>query len=406
MENIRNFSIIAHVDHGKSTLADRLLEYTGSVEKRHLQERMLDRMELEQERGITIKMQPVSVAYTKDGETYTLNIIDTPGHIDFSYEVSRSLRAVEGALLLVDATQGVQAQTLSVLEMAQEQGLSIIPALSKIDMSHARVDEVSREVAELLGCTVEDICQVSGKTGEGVEQLLSALLKRIPAPKEEEQEQTTVSTARALVFDFSYTNHTGINAYARVYNGTFKKGERLTMQGAGQAFSLREVGVFTPDMVPKEAVSEGMIGYFTTGIKEPGVAVVGDTVTHTQTQAKPFLGYQEIKPVIWASLYPQEADECDQLERSLRQMRLTDAAFTYEEEQSTVFGKGFRCGFLGMLHLEIITERIRRESEVELVIASPSTDYAITKKNGEEVVVTTPARFRKKTTSSQLQNLG
>ena len=388
MKHIRNFSIIAHVDHGKSTLADRILEHTGAIEKRDMKEQVLDRMELERERGITIKMQPVSVTHTKDSTPYTLNIIDTPGHIDFSYEVSRSLRAVEGVLLLVDSTQGVQAQTVSVLDMARDLNLTVIPVLSKIDMPHTRIDEVSREVVELLGCPEEAIKLVSGKTGEGVPELLDTIVSTFPPPAKQDTDQP-----RALVFDFSYTNHSGINAYARVFSGTFKDGDRLTLRGVNNSFPLKQIGIFKPDMSPTGELSEGMIGYFTTGIKEPGIAVVGDTITHTHATIEPFPGYQEVPPVIWASLYPQQADAYNTLHHTLKQMRLTDAAFTYEEEHSTVLGKGFRCGFLGMLHLEIITERIRREANLDLIITSPSTDFTVTDKKGNAHIVATPAKF-------------
>ena len=388
MENIRNFSIIAHVDHGKSTLADRLLEYTGTIEKRKMREQVLDRMDIERERGITIKMQPVSVVYQKDGVPYTLNIIDTPGHIDFSYEVSRSLRAVEGVLLLVDSTQGVQAQTLSVLEMAQELSLVIIPVLTKIDVGHARTEAVSLEVADLLECDTDEVLQVSGKTGDGVETLLQTVVEKFPPPK-----QDTVKEARALVFDFSYTNHTGINAFARVFGGSFKKGDRLILREVNTPFSLKDTGMCKPDMVSTGTLEAGMIGYFTTGIKEPGVAVVGDTLTHAQTKAPSFPGYQAAVPVIWVSVYPQQANEYNALHHTLQEMRLVDAAFTYEEDRSMVLGKGFRCGFLGMLHFEIITERVRRQANIELIVTSPTTDFTITKKDGTSVVVTAPSKF-------------
>ena len=434
-ERIRNLSIIAHVDHGKSTLADRILEYTGTVEKRHMREQMLDRMELERERGITIKMQPVSVTHLKDGVPYTLNIIDTPGHIDFSYEVSRSLRAVEGVLLLVDSTQGVQAQTLSVLDMARDAGLTVVPVLTKIDMPHARTDAAAREVADLLGCAAGDIRTVSGKTGEGVRELLDAVVTVVPHPRavgagddpaadarddadraasdtpddggaapntrdtaaSPNTRDTAASdkrdTARALVFDFSYTNHTGIRAYARVFGGSFRKDDRLVLREVNAPFTLKDVGIFMPDMEPTGEIHEGMIGYFTTGIKEPGLAVVGDTITHAHATAEPFHGYRSVSPVIWASLYPQSADSYDALHHALRRLRLSDAAFTYEEERSTVLGRGFRCGFLGMLHLEIITERIRREADTELVTTAPSTDYTVTDRNGETHVIATPTKF-------------
>ena len=388
MENIRNFSIIAHVDHGKSTLADRLLEYTETIEKRKMQEQVLDRMDIERERGITIKMQPVSIEY-KDGDAaYVLNIIDTPGHIDFSYEVSRSLRAVEGVLLLVDSTQGVQAQTLSVLEMAQDLNLTIIPVLSKIDMGHARIDEVSLEVAELLGSSVEDVLLVSGKTGEGIEQLLKAVITRFPPP-----ERSAGKEGKALVFDFSYTNHTGVNAFARVFSGSFKKGDKLLLREINTAFSLKEAGVFKPEMTATDNLGAGMIGYFTTGIKEPGVAVVGDTILHEKSNEPAFPGYQEAAPVIWVSLYPQDADTYDSLYHILQEMRLVDAAFTFEEERSSALGKGFRCGFLGMLHFEIIVERIRRQAGIDLVVTSPSTNFIVVKKNGETAIIAAPSKF-------------
>ena len=388
MENIRNFSIIAHVDHGKSTLADRMLEFTGTIEKRQMKDQILDRMDLERERGITIKMQPVTMKYKQGDKTYTCNIIDTPGHIDFTYEVSRSLRAVEGVLLLVDSTQGVQAQTLSVLDMARELDLVIIPILTKIDMDHSRIEEVSKEVSELLSCSPDEILTVSGKTGEGIDILFENIIERIPMPEKDMEKGN-----KALIFDYSYTNHTGINAFARIFSGSFKKGESCTLVGVNQQFVLKDVGIFTPDMKSIDCLEEGGIGYFTTGIKEPGVAVVGDTLTHTQNKAKAFSGYTEVSPVIWASLYPQDADDYRNLEHTLKEMRLSDASLTYEEEQSTILGKGFRCGFLGMLHLEIITERIRREGGINLIITSPSTDYTIKLKSGEEKIIATPSQF-------------
>ena len=382
---IRNFSIIAHVDHGKSTLADRILEYTGAIEKRRMREQVLDRMDLERERGITIKMQPVSVTYRRGEDEYTLNIIDTPGHIDFSYEVSRSLRAVEGSLLLIDSTQGVQAQTLSVLETARDLGLVIIPVLTKTDMPHARISEVSLEAVDLLGCVSDEVLSVSGKTGEGVPGLLEAVVERIPPPKPDGE--------RALVFDFSYTNHTGINAFVRSFGGSFRKGDSLILRSVNSSFTAKDTGIFTPDMRSVASLSGGMIGYVTTGIKEPGIAVVGDTITAAHASVGVFSGYRETLPVIWASLYPQDADHHPVLQQTLKQMRLVDAAFTYDEEQSSVFGKGFRCGFLGMLHLEIITERIRREASVDLVITSPSTDFTVTGNDGSVSVITTASAF-------------
>ena len=386
-EHIRNFSIIAHVDHGKSTLADRILEYTGAIEGRNMREQMLDRMELERERGITIKMQPVTVTHMRGGVPYTLNIIDTPGHIDFSYEVSRSLRAVEGVLLLVDSTQGIQAQTLSVLDMARNAGLTVLPVLTKIDMPHARTEAVSREVANMLGCPEDGIRTVSGKTGEGVRDLLDAIVTAVPSPVVDGGEP------RALVFDFSYTNHSGISAYARVFGGSFAPGDRLILREVRTPFRLKSAGMFLPDMTATDALHAGMIGYFTTGIKEPGLAIVGDTITHEHAAIEPFHGYRSVPPVIWASLYPRSADDYDALSHALQQMRLSDAAFTHEEERSGVLGRGYRCGFLGMLHLEIITERIRREAGLELITTAPGTDFTVTMRNGETRTIASASAF-------------
>ena len=387
MELIRNIALIAHIDHGKSTLADRLLERTGVLDRRQMREQVLDRMDLERERGITIKMQPVSVPYEESGISYTLNIIDTPGHIDFSYEVSRALRAVESVLLLVDASQGVQAQTLAVLQIAKELNLTVIPVLTKIDMPNARTDAVGLEVADLIDCEYEDIVMVSGKTGEGVGELLSAIVRRCPPPSADP------AGARALVFDFSYETHTGINAFVRMFGGSFTTGDRLTLRGAMESFTLKDAGVFRPDMTSTGVVGEGMIGYLATGIKESGTAVVGDTVARAKDTVEPFPGYSRVSPVLWASLYPQQADAYPTLVQALQRLRLSDASFTHEEEQSTVLGKGFRCGFLGMLHLETATERIRREGGVDLIVTAPGTEYTVTKKNGETVTVVTPDRF-------------
>ena len=388
MEIIRNVAIIAHVDHGKSTLADRILERTGAIEERKMREQVLDRMDLERERGITIKMQPVTVQYTQKEKRYLIHIIDTPGHIDFSYEVSRSLRAVEGVLVVVDATQGIQAQTLSVVELAREAGKVILPVLSKIDMPHARIDEVRREVVNLLKCTEEDVVLVSGKTGEGIDSLLERLVEVVPPPQRD-----TEQAPRALVFDFSYSDHTGITAFVRVLGGTFTPEQQLTLLGQGARFRPKEIGICVPDMKKTGVLKEGEIGYFVTGIKETASAIVGDTVIHANRSAAAVPGYREPTPVIWASLYPRHADTHTTLQQTLRHMRLTDAAFSFEEEQSTVLGKGFRCGFLGMLHLEIVTERIRREGGIELIVTSPTTDFTVTNQKGETYVIATPEQF-------------
>lgn len=392
MTNIRNFSIIAHIDHGKSTLADRLLELTGTIEKRAMREQVLDSMELERERGITIKMQPVRMKY-KD---YILNLIDTPGHIDFSYEVSRALRAVEGSILLVDATQGVQAQTLTTLGMAQAAGLKIIPVISKIDSPLARVEEVEEEIEKLLDVSKDEILRVSGKTGEGVEKLLEEIVKRIPTP-----EKMPEKGFRSLIFDFKYSNHKGVIVFVRIFSGEVRKGEKLKFKVAGKEFQALEVGVFTPEERQTENIQSGEIGYIVTGIKEPGIASVGDTVVSAELAEAlpPLAGYESPHPVVWASVYPESQDHFNILRLSLGKLRLTDAAFSFEEESSGVLGRGFRCGFLGMLHLEIITERLRREFNLPLVITVPSITYHVTYKthgtNGinKEEIIYTPSFF-------------
>jgi GTP-binding protein LepA len=388
--HIRNFSIIAHIDHGKSTLADRLLEVTATIEKRKMRDQVLDSMELERERGITIKMQPVRMSYRLHDEPYVLNLIDTPGHIDFSYEVSRALKAVEGSLLLVDATQGVQAQTLSTLQMARESGLVIIPVVSKIDSPLADVPAVKEELAKLLDVSVDTVLEVSGRTGEGVPKLLEEIIKRIPAPKEE---FTDDKSARALIFDFQYSNHRGVIVYIRMLDGVIAKGAELLFSVAGKRFIALEVGVFAPAEQPTETLSGGEIGYIVTGIKEPGIASVGDTVTYFKNPLPALVGYQRPRPVVWASIYPESQDDFDPLRQALGRLRLSDSSFSHEEESSGSLGRGFRCGFLGMLHLEIITERLRREFDLDLIITSPSITYEAQLKNGKRVIIYSPSLF-------------
>jgi GTP-binding protein LepA len=442
--HIRNFSIIAHIDHGKSTLADRMLELTGTIEKRKMQEQVLDSMELERERGITIKMQPVRMRFALRGESatgredgssktdYILNLIDTPGHIDFSYEVSRALKAVEGSILLVDATQGVQAQTLTTLNMATEAGLTIIPTVSKIDSPLARTEEVVHEVCQLLDCKPEDILKVSGKTGEGVEHLLEEIIKRVPAPNSELESKSMEAgtsfegapqslarglsgfsaentrtprkivsagmlgdknTFRSLIFDFQYSNHTGVIVYVRVMQGDVHRHDKLIFKISGRTFEALEVGIFSPDNVPVESLSAGEIGYIVTGIKEPGVASVGDTVASVKDTLPPLPGYKTPLPVVWASVYPESQDDLALLRQALGRLRLSDSSFTYEEEASGTLGKGYRCGFLGMLHMEIITERLHREFNLNLVVTTPSITYTVELKNGKSVIVYSPALF-------------
>ncbi|MFA6339197.1 MAG: translation elongation factor 4 [Candidatus Paceibacterota bacterium] len=392
LRNIRNFSIIAHIDHGKSTLADRMLEITKTIEKRKMRDQVLDDMELERERGITIKMRPVRMNFFNpaDSQNYTLNLIDTPGHIDFSYEVSRALRAVEGTILLVDATQGVQAQTLTTLQMAKEIGLVIIPVLNKIDSPLARVSEVREEIVKLLDISPDEILETSGKTGEGVQKLLEEIVKKVPPPKEE---FVDTRSFRALVFDFQYSNHTGVIVFIRVMDGSAKKGDELMFKIAGEKFGAIETGIFTPDETAKEKIEAGEIGYIVTGIKRPGIASVGDTITFYKNQLPELSGYQTPKPVVWASIYPESQDDFTSLRQSLEKLKLSDSSFTFEEESSGLLGRGFRCGFLGMLHLEIITERLKREFRLDLVVTTPSITYIVHTKNGEKIVVYSPIKF-------------
>ncbi len=387
-KNIRNFSIMAHVDHGKSTLADRMLELTNTIDKRKMQEQVLDSMELERERGITIKMQPVRMKW-KD---YIFNLIDTPGHIDFSYEVSRALKAVEGSILLVDATQGVQAQTLTTLNMARESGLTIIPVVSKIDSPLARIPEVVKEVCELLDCEEKDVLKVSGKTGEGVTDLLDEIIKRVPAPKEPQQ-ISGKNEFRSLVFDFQYSTHKGVIVYVRVMSGSVKRHDQLLFKVSDEKFQSLEVGIFAPDDTPTETLSAGEIGYIVTGIKQPGIASVGDTVASIKDTEPPLHGYMSPSPVVWASIYPESQDDFTSLKQALGRLRLSDSSFTHEEESSGTLGRGFRCGFLGMLHLEIITERLRREFNLNLVVTIPSITYHVELKSGKTVVIYSPALF-------------
>jgi GTP-binding protein LepA len=391
LKRIRNFTIIAHIDHGKSTLADRMLEITHTVEARKMKEQVLDSMELERERGITIKMQPVRMNFRSGGEDYILNLIDTPGHIDFSYEVSRALKAVEGSILLVDATQGVQAQTLTTLNMARELGLTIIPVLSKIDSPLARVAEIKGEVSRVLGIKESEILECSGKTGQGVEALLLEVIKRI-APPEPEFKDVTNST-RALVFDFQYSNHRGVIVYVRVMDGMISKNAPLQFSIAGKSFIGLEVGIFSPEETPKDSITAGEIGYIVTGIKEPGIASVGDTITSSKHPLPDLGGYMSPRPVVWASIYPESQDDFPQLRLALGRLKLSDSSLTYEEETSGSLGRGFRCGFLGMLHLEIISERLRREFTLELIVTSPSITYEVELTNNKKQTVYSPAFF-------------
>ncbi len=395
LKHIRNFSIIAHIDHGKSTLADRMLELTHTVPERLMRDQMLDSMELERERGITIKMQPVRMEYVFNKEKYVLNLIDTPGHVDFSYEVSRALKAVEGSILLIDSTQGVQAQTLTTLAMAHGEGKNvkkIIPVITKIDSPLARVSDIKEEVVKLLNCSEKEILQVSGRTGEGVENLLQEIIKRIPAPTET-YENKSENILSALIFDFKYSNHRGVIVFVRVLDGKVKKGDSLIFAVSGEKFIALEVGTFSPEETARESLSSGEIGYIVTGIKRPGVASVGDTITKFANPLPALSGYMQPMSVVWASVFPEDADDFPLLKLALGKLKLSDSSFSYEEESSGSLGKGFRCGFLGMLHLEIITERLKREFNLSLVITTPSIVYEVEHNNGKKEKIFSPYFF-------------
>lgn len=392
MQNIRNFSIIAHIDHGKSTLADRILEITNTIEKRKMKEQVLDSMELERERGITIKMQPVRIRHNYEGKDYILNLIDTPGHIDFSYEVSRALKAVEGAILLVDATQGVQAQTLSTLGLAREFGLKIIPVINKVDLPSANPDDVADEIAQLIDCDPKEIVRVSGKTGFGVKELLDEIVKKVPPP---EETIPNSGSLRALIFDFEYSNHQGIIVYARVLDGNLKQGDDIIFASTGERFIANETGFFSPEKKQSPSISAGEIGYIVTGIKNLSRATVGDTLTKFTRPLPALTGYMEPRPVVWASVYPESQDDFGVLKHSLEKLKLSDSSLGFEEETSASLGRGFKCGFLGMLHLEIITERLKREYGVNIIIAAPTVGYEVIYKNsdGKRVFIYSAAHF-------------
>ena len=385
MNNIRNFCIIAHIDHGKSTLADRLLEKTQTIQITAGQ--MLDDMDLERERGITIKSHAIQMEYTKGGETYILNLIDTPGHVDFSYEVSRSIAACEGALLVVDATQGVQAQTISNLYMALEHDLEIIPVINKIDMPSAMPDEVEDEIVELLGCKHDEILRASGKTGEGVGDVLDAIVDRIKAPTGDSK-----APLQALIFDSVFNPFRGIIAYFKIENGTIKQGDKVKFFNTGMEYEAVEVGVLKMDMVPRKEMSTGEVGYLITGIKNATEVKVGDTVTHvTNPCLKAIEGFQEVKPMVFAGVYPIDPSEYENLRASLEKLQLNDASLTFMPESSVALGFGFRCGFLGLLHMEIVQERLDREFNMDVITTVPNVSYMVYDKHGNVKEVHNPS---------------
>jgi GTP-binding protein LepA len=385
--NIRNFSIIAHIDHGKSTLADRILEVTGAVDARKHRPQMLDSMELERERGITIKAQAVRVEYTaKDGETYRLHLIDTPGHVDFTYEVSRSLEACDGALLLVDASQGVEAQTLANTYLAVDGGLELIPALNKIDLPGAEPERVAGEITELLGEDPDEIIRISAKTGEGVPDLLEAIVQRIPPPQGDLD-----APPRALIFDSEFDQYRGVVAYVRVVDGEFSKGDAILAMQTGTEADIDDIGFFAPDQTPVDTLNAGEVGYVITGIKDVAHLRVGDTLTTQVNGAADALpGYREVKPMVFCGLFPVESNDYPELRDALEKLSLNDAALTWEPETSQALGFGFRCGFLGLLHMDIVRERLEREYDLELLATTPNVQYELSLTNGELVEVHSP----------------
>ena len=385
MDHIRNFCIIAHIDHGKSTLADRLLEKTQTIQITGGQ--MLDDMDLERERGITIKSHAIQMEYTKGGEKYILNLIDTPGHVDFSYEVSRSIAACEGALLVVDATQGVQAQTISNLYMALEHDLEIIPVINKIDMPSAMLEEVEDEIVDLLGCKPEDILRASGKTGDGVDTVLNAIVDRIPCPTGNKEEPL-----QALIFDSVFNSFRGIIAYFKIENGSIKKGDKVKFFNTGMEYDADEVGVLKMDMVPRQSLSTGEVGYLITGIKNATEVKVGDTITHVARPCeKAIAGFQEVKPMVFAGVYPIDPSDYENLRNSLEKLQLNDASLTFQPESSVALGFGFRCGFLGLLHMEIVQERLDREFNMDVITTVPNVSYMIYDKHGDSKEVHNPS---------------
>ena len=387
-KQIRNFCIIAHIDHGKSTLADRFLELTNTIDKRVMKDQVLDSMELERERGITIKLQPARMQWEKEGVNYELNLIDTPGHVDFGYEVSRSLAAVEGALLLVDASQGVQAQTLANLYLAIDQNLEIIPVLNKIDLPHADPEKVEEELMALLGCKKEDILRASGKTGEGVEAVLNKLVEKVPAPTID-----TKKNLQALIFDSHFDDYRGVITYVRLKNGTVKKGDSIKFIGTKTDTEVLEVGSFAPQMKPQTELVAGEIGYIVTGLKGIQDARVGDTITTKKLPADSLAGYKKVLPMVFAGVFCRNGEDVPTLTEALEKLQLNDASLSYEPENSAALGPGFRCGFLGMLHLEIIQERLLREFELDLIVTVPSVAYEVIRVDGETVTITNPSEL-------------
>ena len=401
MKNIRNFCIIAHIDHGKSTLADRLLDFTGSVTAREKQEQLLDNMDLERERGITIKSHAIQMDYEYEGEKYVLNLIDTPGHVDFSYEVSRSIAACEGALLIVDAAQSIQAQTISNLYLALENDLEIIPVLNKIDLPSANPEEVTDDIVDLLGCEPEDVIHASGKTGFGVDNILKAIIERIPAPKGDVN-----APLQALIFDSVYNTFRGVETYFRVFDGEIKKGQKIKFAATEKEYYADEVGTLKLTQVPKQSVKAGDVGYLITGIKTAKEVKVGDTITDYDNPTTNIIeGFEDVKPMVFAGIYPVDTEDYEELRNSMEKLQLNDASLVFQPESSAALGFGFRCGFLGMLHMEIIQERLEREFDMTVITTVPNVSYhAYTNKNPNEAfVVNNPSDLPEPTTVNRVE---
>ncbi len=387
MKNIRNFCIIAHIDHGKSTLADRLLEYTETISKRDAQAQLLDNMDLERERGITIKSHAIQMNYKVNGEEFVFNLIDTPGHVDFSYEVSRSIAACEGALLIVDASQGIQAQTISNLYLALEHDLEIIPILNKMDLPGAMPEEVKDEIIDLIGCKREEIIPASGKTGLGIPDIIQAIVDRVPAPKGDPK-----APLQALIFDSVFNSFRGIIAYFKVVNGEIKKGDKVKFINTGKQYIADEVGILKLDMSPRASVKTGDVGYIISGIKEAREVKVGDTITTMENPSTESIqGFEEVKPMVFAGIYPVETDEYEELREAMHKLQLNDASIVFEPESSAALGFGFRCGFLGMLHMEIIQERLEREFDMTVITTVPNVSYKAYTSKGVEIIVNNPS---------------
>lgn len=387
MKNIRNFCVIAHIDHGKSTLSDRLLEFTQTISEREMKNQALDDMDLERERGITIKSKAIQLNYNHlDGEEYIFNLIDTPGHVDFSYEVSRSIAACEGALLLVDASQGIQAQTISNLYLAIDNDLEIIPILNKVDMESAMIDEVSDQIIDLIGCEREEIIHASGKTGIGIQDIMTAIVDRVPAPEGDPE-----APLQALIFDSVFNPYRGVIAYYRILNGKMNKGDKIHFINTDKSYGAEDVGVLGMDLVPKKSISAGNVGYVVSGIKNSVEIKVGDTITTVNNKAEGIQGFEDVKPMVFAGIFPIDNDDFENLRESLEKLQLNDASLTFEPETSAALGFGFRCGFLGMLHLEIIQERLSREFDMEVITTVPNVSYYANLIKGERILVNTPS---------------